>query len=70
MDGDIVPRFHAQPPPSFPRTPLDDLRDMIRLMSVTAPDRGLLAEPGWAGQAAARLSLDCCVQGGLRLAKP
>ena len=32
MDGDIVPRFHAQPPPSFPRTPLDDLPDMIRLM--------------------------------------
>ena len=32
VDGDIVPRFHAQPPPSFPRTPLDDLSDMIRLM--------------------------------------
>ena len=32
VDGDIVPRFHAHPPPSFPRTPLDDLPDMIRLM--------------------------------------
>ena len=32
VDGDIVPRFHAQPPLSFPRTPLDDLPDIFRLM--------------------------------------
>ena len=28
MDGDIVPRFHAQPPPSFRRTPLGGLKSL------------------------------------------
>ena len=28
VDGDIVPRFHAQPPPSFRRTPLGGLKSL------------------------------------------